>query len=832
MRKFLYAILLVSLSISVVQAQIDTTQSPARDVDDFLFDTEGLDDEEVEFDNGNSSEAMRSSEDVFSSSAAVSFNIAYFKNRGLDSRFQNTAINGVVMENLTTGRASNSQWSGLTRIFNSAKCITNLSASPFTFGDIGGSANYDVRASSFRKQLSANYTLSNGNYNHKFMLTYASGKLKNGWSVAASASARFGTQMSYVKGISYTGFAYFLSFEKRFNNRHALNFSTWGVPIKQGLQANSVPEVYELVGNYYYNRNWGWYEGKRRNARVKDTYEPVFMLTHSYLSDNKKVEINTTLASSFGHKNTTAFAFGKVSDPNPDYYRYLPSYFDDDPEMFEYYTEMWTNDEEFRQVDWDNLIATNEASALLGESSQYILENRVTQHVQVSGASTLNAHLSEHVDLYAGVDVRGYRQHNYKTVSDLLGGNFWLSRDKYADTTLNDPLLAYYDIDHADQLLVEGDKFGYDYAFNVFRENLWATVLGKFRHVDFHVGANAAVSELWRTGFMRYGAYRDNATGNSEMKVLPEYGVKAGFAVKMGKCHSLALNAQWQSAAPPASKIFVNPLYSNLFIKNIENEKDLAVDFSYIVKCKFMRMRASLYYLEFKDATDHLNFYHDLYGAFVNYTLTDIDSRHWGVELGAEFQIGKMFSIVLAGNWGDFRYTNRPQAIISANNGYAELLKGERVIEKTIYWKNYHVSGTPQVAATLGVKFKHKDWEVKVSGNYFDKIYASLNSERRTVEARGWLEEGSPELTAILTQECIRAQFTLDASISKSWKIKKSSIGLSLKVVNITNNRNLATNISEQHRFNYTTRDASAFANKCYYAQGITFNFGINYTFN
>lgn len=832
MRISLYILLLLALLIPATYAQYDTTYSSAPDVDDFLFDTEGLDDDEVEFDGGNTSEAMRSSEDVFSSSAAVSFNIAYFKNRGIDSRHQQTAINGIVIENLTTGRASNSQWSGLTRIFNSAECFINLSASPLAFGDIGGSTNYDVRASSFRKQLSANYLLSNGNYNHRFMLTYASGKLKNGWAVVASASARFGTQMSYVKGISYTGFSYFLSFEKQFDHRHSLNFSTWGAPIKQGLQANSVPEAYELVGNHYYNRNWGWYDGKRRNARIKDTYEPIFLLTHSYLSDNKKVKISTSLMSSFGHKNTTAFAFGKVSDPNPDYYRYLPSYFEDDPDMYDWYTEQWRHDENFRQIDWEELIAANEANALLAGPSLYILENRISKHVQISGASTMNAKLNEHLELYTGMDIRGYRQRNYKSVSDLLGGNYWLSKDKYADTTLTDPLLPYYDIDHAEAWLTEGDKFGYDYAYNVFKETIWGTLVGKFRHLDFHFGATVALEEMWRTGFMRYGAYRDNAIGNSALQILPDYGVKGGLSIKMGKCHSLTLNAQWQSLAPAISKIFVNPMYSNRYIKSIVNENDVAFDFSYNVNCKFLRMRVSAYYIEFQNATDHLNFYHDLYGAFVNYTMTDIDTRHFGVELGAEFKIGKMFAIVLAGNWGDFRYTNRPQAVITANNGYADLQKGEKEITHTLYVENYHVPGTPQAAATMGLKFKHKDWEVKVNGNCFGKIYAALNTERRTAEARGYYEEGSAELDAILTQECLRTQFTLDASVSKAWKFKKNSIGLSLKVVNITNNKNLVTSLSEQHRFDYATHNPSAFTNKSYYAQGITFNFGINYTFN
>ncbi len=324
MKKLLYYLLLIFCTISTAYTKIDTNQSSAFDVDDFLFDTEGLDDEDADL-GGYNPGVMKSAEDVFSNNAAISFNIAYFKNRGIESRYQTIAINGLEMENLVLGRASHTQWSGLTRIFNGTKCYLNLSASPFAFGDIGGSAEYNIRASSYRKQLSANYTIGNGSYNHRIMLTYASGELKNGWSVAASASARFGTQLNYVKGSSFLGFSYFLGFEKKFNNRHSLSFAMFGAPILQGLQANCVPEVYEMTGTHYYNPNWGWYEGKRRNARVRDTYEPVFLLSHIFNSADKKVQVTTSLGSSFGHKNTTAFNFVKTDDPRPDYYRYLPN---------------------------------------------------------------------------------------------------------------------------------------------------------------------------------------------------------------------------------------------------------------------------------------------------------------------------------------------------------------------------------------------------------------------------------------------------------------------------------------------------------------------------
>jgi len=808
----------------------DSIPTRSEDVDDFLFDTEGLDDEETDL-AGYIPDVMKSADDVFASTAAVSFNIAYFKNRGLESRYQTIAINGLEMENMVVGRASNTQWGGLTRIFNGADCFVNLSVSPFAFGDMGGSSDYNIRASSFRKQLSANYTLGNGSYNHRLMVTYASGVMKNGWSVATSASVRYGTQLNYVKGTSFRGLSYFLSAEKIFNKRHSLNLAFWGAPTVQGLQANCVPEVYEMTGTHYYNPNWGWYDGKRRNARVRNTYEPVFMLNHLFHSQNKKVDVNTTLATSFGHKNTSAFNFMRVDDPRPDYYRYLPSFFDDDPEQQAWVIQQWADNEDYRQVDWEALYEANRLSTEQGGPSLYIVEDRVSQHIQASGATSLTAHLTDHIDIYAGLDVRGYRQRNFKRVVDLLGGEYWLSKDKYADTLSGDPLLQYYDVDNAEAHLTEGDKCGYDYALNVFRQNLWVSLKGEYKHFRFHLGLSTSMNEVWRTGYMRYGSYRDVAADNSEQFFSPTYAAKAGIAYKIDAHNSLEVNGQWQAMLPVAANMFVNVLYSNQYIQNLTNEKDLAADFSYIVNYKFLKLRASVYLIAFQDVTEHYNFYHDNYGSFVNYVLTDVGKQNMGVELGMEVPIGKMFTVIMAGNWGDFIYTNRPEASITANNGYSELIPGQRVVHHTIYWKNYHVAGTPQIAGTAGLKFKHKDWEVKINANYFDKIYAALNSERYTPEARGFLEDDSEQLQSIIHQERLKGQFTLDAAISKSWKIKKNTLGVSLKVTNITNNKNLVTSLSEQHRFNYMEHNAESFPNKYYYALGTTFNLSINYSF-
>lgn len=194
-----------------------------------------------------------------------------------------------------------------------------------------------------------------------------------------------------------------------------------------------------------------------------------------------------------------------------------------------------------------------------------------------------------------------------------------------------------------------------------------------------------------------------------------------------------------------------------------------------------------------------------------------------------------MFSLVLAGNYGDYRYSNNASVYMNAENGYDILGNGGADQRQTVYWKNYHVAGTPQVASTIGLKFNHNYWWVNINANYFDKIYCDLNPERRTINATGTLDLNNPadnELYhQIVDQTRLKGQFTLDISVSKSWKIKNTTLGFNISVNNITNNRNLVTTAWEQYRFDFRENNVNKFQNKYYYALGTTFYAGINFSF-
>ena len=55
----------------------------------------------------------------------------------------------------------------------------------------------------------------------------------------------------------------------------------------KGVPAESLQEVYDLAGTNYYNPNWGYLNGKKRNAVVGNTHQPTFILSKDWKINNK-----------------------------------------------------------------------------------------------------------------------------------------------------------------------------------------------------------------------------------------------------------------------------------------------------------------------------------------------------------------------------------------------------------------------------------------------------------------------------------------------------------------------------------------------------------------
>ncbi|MDE6136174.1 MAG: carboxypeptidase-like regulatory domain-containing protein, partial [Muribaculaceae bacterium] len=409
--------------------------------DDLMFDETALDDEEG-VSQGVSS-LMGANDNIYYSTASYNFGPMYFNYRGYDSQYQSVYIDGVKFNDPIRGRFNFNSLLGMSsRAFRNRTNTVGLSASNYGFGDIAGSTNYNTTTDLYAPGFNGSVAFSNSSYLLRAMVTYSSGVNKHGWAYTVSAIGRYAKE-GVQPGTFYNSGGLFFSLEKIFNDNNKLTLTAFGGPTQRATGGATYQEVYDLTDDNLYNPFWGWQDGKKRSSRITETFDPTVIL--NWLWGKGNTTVNTAAAFRYTHYTRSALQYFKANDPNPTYYRYLPSYYLDDndqpTEQSEYYTWLWKNDDSFRQINWDNLYGINRLNNIQNENlsdadkkgSSYILENRTNNQVQALLNSYVNTRLSNVASLQGGVDFNYTRLRNYKTIRDLLGGEFWTDVDPFSD---------------------------------------------------------------------------------------------------------------------------------------------------------------------------------------------------------------------------------------------------------------------------------------------------------------------------------------------------------------------------------------------------------------
>jgi hypothetical protein len=775
----------------------------------------------------NISGLLHSTSDVFTNTAGFSLGAAYFRIRGYDSDNSSVYMSGVQVNDPENGRPSWSEWGGLNDAMRNKEVINGLGAAKFSFGAVGGTTNIITRASLQRKQNKLSYSLSNKAYTNRIMYTYSTGLMANDWAFTFSGSRRWGSE-SYVDGVYYDAWAYFGAAEKKINDKHSLALTVFSSPTKRGMQGAVTKEIADLTGTHYYNPNWGYQNNgaDKRNAKVKDFNEPMIIFNH-FWKVNPKMKVTNSLAYSFGRSGTSGLNWYNAPDPRPDYYRYLPSYQTNanltvtpNPDVVAAITNAWQNDQNTRQINWDHLYLVNSLANATGAQANYIVEEKRSDHSQVMLNSLLNYQKNDHVSFSGGLELSKYVGHHFKTIKDMLGGIYWLDIDQFAVQDYHGNLDSMQnDMNNPNRHVKEGDIYGYNYDIYQNSGLLWGQAEFSYNKIDCFVAANVSHTTFWRDGLMRNGRNPNNSYGESEKSNYTNYGIKGGATYKLNGHNYIVGNAGYMTDAPFASNSFVSPDIKNTLTPGISDQSTTSGDISYIYKSQKVNLRVTAYQTMIANSSRVISFYHDDYATFVNMTLTGIDKTLQGLELGAEVKATSTISLVAVGALGNYRYTSRPTATVSYENGSVA------DITETVYQKNFYVSGTPQNAASIGIKYAHpKLWYFNANLNYFDKMYLDFNPERRTEEAISGLGIGDTMITNITKQQKLDGGFTFDASLGKSIYYKKAFININLSVSNIFNNQDLITNGYEQMRFDYTaTKNVDKFPPKYFYGLGRTF---------
>jgi hypothetical protein len=838
--KYLFSLIVACgmLTPHMLDAQGDSTQKNQNELRDVIpVVAASSDDLSESVSNQNVSGMLASTRDIYAATSAFRLTQAGFRYRGYRNDQFSTIINGVFVNDPENGQSFWGGWGAFNEVLTNRDGNIGLSASSYAFGGLGGSYHIDARAGGQRKGLSVSYALTNRNYNNRISAAYSTGYLKGGWAITLAASRRWAVE-GYEKGTSYDGYGYFLSIEKKLGEKQSLNFTAFGTPTVSARAGTSVREMQQIANDNYYNPDWGYQNGQIRSSNVNKRFEPAFMLTHEVKFSNK-TNLITGVDFEFGKNRTSLIDYNNAASPLPDYYHNLPSYaLDASQAALE--QSILSSSESARQIQWDNLYAANRSQSMSanGRQSSYVTADNVQDSKRFNLNSTLNHTLSEHVSLTAGITYQWEKVRNYKELTDLLGGDYYTNLNTFAiqDFPTN-PDVLQNDLQHPNRVIHVGDAYGYDFNSQIHKGSGWIQPYFKFNHVEFFVAGQLTESYYWRSGNVQNGLFPTSSLGDSKKISFLNYAIKAGVQYKINGKNYLYLNGTTKTAPPTFNNSFLSTRIQNGTVPNLSAESIYSGELGYQYKSANFKLKASAFFTQTVNEIQTRTFFHEDYRTNVNYNISGLNERSFGGELGVEAKIYKGLSTTLVANIGSYQYSDNAQATITKDNSNQVL-----ATDQTIYTKNFYIGGMPQMSTSLGFRYTSKKyWYATINFNYFDRMYATINPVRRTLDAIDLVPYGSAQYTQIMHQEQMSGQFTMDMTGGYNWFLNKTFKHMGSKhkyylnfyatLTNLTNNRNFIINNTEQLRYDFQQKDIAEFANKYRYMHGFGYFVSVAFKF-
>ncbi len=785
---------------------------------------------------------ISSNDDYFLSEVGYLFSAMRFRIRAYESQYNNVYANGVMLNDAERGQFSYGMIGGLNDATRNKEGATYTEHNGFGISSIGGASNINMRASQYAAGHKASLVGCNRNYLARVMYTGSTGLMQNGWAFTGSASYRWANE-GVIEGTFYNSAAYFLAAEKKFNDSHSLSIATWGSPTERAQQGAATEEAYWLAGSHYYNPNWGYQQGKKRNARVVNSYEPAMIITWDY-NINDKMKLTTSLFGKYSMYSTSALGWnGNAADPRPHYYQNLPSaaydvwdleYTPTDDELADYNTrfEYWTSSKANRQLNWDYMYFANQQANAAGGECLYYVERRHNDQLTFNLGSTLNIDYDRFNKGTVGLQIGTTKGMHYKTMDDLMGADKYTDIDKFSvgDFGLSSDYVQN-DVDNPNRQIGEGDVFGYNYDLFVNKASLYYQ--HRFDKGIFHLfgGANVDGTTMERFGHMRNGRAMEFSKGSSGVATFLGGGAKLGMVFTFDAHNTLSLGGGYENRAPLAYNSFIAPRMRNDFVPGLRNEDIYNAELSYRFEYGPVTAKVSGYFTQFNNLVEQSAFYNDLESQFTYLTMTGVNKRHYGGELAIVYNITSSLSINAVASVGDAEYTNNANGLLISEN--------EKVWKNDlVYMKGVKSDGTPLTAASLGVDYNIKGWYLSANVNYYDRIYVDASKYARLAEV-----VGAPVIDTNTGEEVInipsqykgKGGFIVDASIGKSISLRGGKkLNLNLQLCNLLNNTNMITGGYEQNRGDsYADGEARTykFSKNPYLYYANAFNFYLNVGF-
>jgi hypothetical protein len=437
----------------------------------------------------------------------------------------------------------------------------------------------------------------------------------------------------------------------------------------------------------------------------------------------------------------------------------MPSYFIDEEDIFHATENAWlTNDTRYTQINFDRLIATNK---LNGGKAIYAIADRMERLVKSSLRGEGITSLKKGYISY-GVNATITNSRHYKQMRDLLGADYILDIDYFLldDDTFSNSLQN--NLDHPNRRVIEGSRYGYDYAIRQYELSLLGTYHYSTKQLNLNIAAEVGYCDISRRGFYRKELFKENSYGESRHIKFAPYSLRLTADYAISSNHLIRGVIATKGRPSDAQDLFLQSQYNNRTIDNPTLQYCHSSEFEYIFTSINFRLCASIFVSAEFNGTRVQHLYDDLYAEYADIITRNINLLRYGMEIEAEYRFADHFRLngeIMAGR---FQYIDN--ARVSIYSDTSNILFANNIQSLT---KGLSIGNTPQIAATAGLSYYNRGWSANLNINYAGLRYIEPSAVMRT-ERILHMATSEEQRNEWMSQERLHDAFTIDLSLSKS----------------------------------------------------------------
>ncbi len=589
-------------------------------------------------------------------------------------------------------------------------------------------------------------------------------RLHKGWSLAANIEAKTGRDL-HIEGLFGNSLEADIVASKLLNNKGLLSFAIFANPRMRSSRLASTAEAFRLIGNNLYNPAWGYRNGKICNSRIRRECAPTAFI--GYNGDvGKHTRVELAASATSGIKKQSSLEWFDTQTPLPDNYRYMPSFFDDEDDIFIAVEDVWrNNDTRYTQIDFDRLISTNR---LNGKQATYAISDRVARVINANFRGCLASSFSKFSILY-GIEAKADNTRNYKQMRDLLEAEYTIDMDYFLldDDTFGNSLQN--NLNNPNRKVAEGDRYGYDYTMRQYTVCLFGTFKYSTQKLDVEISAKAGYSSISRRGFYRKELFANNSFGPSRNLAFSPYSMRIHASYQFADNHLIRGSIATKASPCEAENLFLQTQYNNRIVDNPEMVKEHSAEFQYMFQQQRFKLSTTLFFsMDCNDSyVRHL--YDDLSGQYADVVTRDISRLRYGLELESELRFTEHFRAIAALSIGRYHYATNP--LVSIYSDTSNILIADKVESHV---KGLSLGNAPQIAASAGLSYYNKGWYANINVNYAGFRYIEPSLIMRT-ERILFMTTSPEQYNNLLEQERLPDAFTMDISLSKSLYLSRLS---------------------------------------------------------